>query len=203
MADTYPNFAALARHERVGIDYGIALRMSLDAFALVAPHGGGIEPGTSEIAVAIAADDWSSYSFEGLKRSGNGVLHITSTRFDEPLCAAVISRTNVVITIHGEHSTADGEGVFVGGRDGPLGAAIDRELTRKGFDVRTHPDEKLQGRAQANLCNRGASGAGVQLELSRAVRKSMFESLTKTGRQHPTPRFGDFVAALRKVLHES
>jgi phage replication-related protein YjqB (UPF0714/DUF867 family) len=201
MADKYPNFAALARHERVGTDYGISVRLSLAAFTLVAPHGGGIEPGTSEIAVAIAADALSCYTFDGLKSSGNSDLHITSTRFDEPICVALISRTDIVVTIHGEESTEDGEGVFVGGRDTDLGDAIGRELARNGFDVRKHPEEKLQGLKRANLCNRGAFGAGVQLELSRAVRKSMFESLTKTGRLHPTPRFGVFVAAVREVLH--
>jgi poly-gamma-glutamate hydrolase-like protein len=59
--------------------------------ALVAPHGGGIEPGTSELADAIAASDLSFYTFEGLKPSGNTDLHITSTRFDEPMCLTLLA----------------------------------------------------------------------------------------------------------------
>jgi phage replication-related protein YjqB (UPF0714/DUF867 family) len=55
--------------------------------AVIAPHGGGIEPGTSELATAIAGDDFSLYLFEGLKSAGNGELHITSTNFDEPISA--------------------------------------------------------------------------------------------------------------------
>jgi phage replication-related protein YjqB (UPF0714/DUF867 family) len=200
MPDKYRNFSALARHERAGVDYGIAIRMARAEFALVAPHGGGIEPGTSEIANAIAADTLSFYGFDGLKSSGNSDLHITSTRFDEPMCLALVGRTEIVVTIHGEKSTEDGEGVFVGGRDADLGAGIGAELARRGFDVRKHPKKALQGLETANLCNRGTAGAGVQLELSRAVRRTLFESLTKRGRERPTRRFTVFVSAVQEVL---
>jgi phage replication-related protein YjqB (UPF0714/DUF867 family) len=94
MADTYPNFATLEQHERSGIDYSVLVRRAEPAFAIVAPHGGGIEPGTSEIADAIAVQRWSVYSFEGLKQSGNRVLHITSTCFDEPMCLILLSDTS-------------------------------------------------------------------------------------------------------------
>lgn len=43
-----------------------------------APHGGGIEPGTSEIADAIGGERGSFYTFGGLKSSGTADLHITS-----------------------------------------------------------------------------------------------------------------------------
>lgn len=200
MADKYRNFAALARHERSGIDYGILVRRARSAFAIIAPHGGGIEPGTSEIANAIADERFSFYTFEGLQSSGNADLHITSTRFDEPMCLTVLGHSSVVLTLHGEHSDDDGEGVFVGGLDTALGDRIGTALTQEGFDVREHQDLDLQGREPKNLCNRGTGRAGVQLELSRAVRKTMFESLTRAGRKKPTARFGVFVKAVRKVL---
>ena len=200
MADKYRNFAALARHERSGIDYDVLVRRARPARAIIAPHGGGIEPGTSEIADAIAGERFSFYTFEGLKSSGNADLHITSTRFDEPMCLTVLGHSHVVLTLHGEHSEEDGEGVFVGGLDTALGTRIGRALTRRGFDVREHQDPDLQGRELTNLCNRGVSRAGVQLELSRAVRKTMFESLTRAGRKKPTARFAVFVNAVRTVL---
>ena len=50
----------------------------------MAPHGGGIEPGTTEIAEAVAGHEHTFYSFSGVKARGNSVLHITSSRFDEP-----------------------------------------------------------------------------------------------------------------------
>ena len=199
MADKYPNFATLALNERSGIDYGVIVRRARPAFAIIAPHGGGIEPGSSEIADAIADERFSFYAFEGLKSSGNAVLHITSTRFDEPMCLNILGNSGVILTIHGEDSGA-GEGVFVGGLDVALGAQIGTALTGKGFDVREHSDPDLQGRDPKNICNRGTSCAGVQLELSRAVRETMFESLTRTGRKHPTARFGVFVDAVRHAL---
>lgn len=203
MADKYPNFATLEQHERAGVDYGVAARRAEPAFAIVAPHGGGIEPGTSEIADAIALQRCSFYAFEGLKRTGNGVLHITSTCFDEPMCLILLEKTTRVVTIHGEESTDDGEGVFVGGRDVELGASIGELLTAQDFDVRKHPNPNLQGLDPRNICNRGTAGAGVQLELSRAVRETLFESLTREGRKHPQPRFKVFVDAVARALDEA
>jgi len=199
MADKYPDFDALSRNETSGTDFRIRLRRAKTAFALVAPHGGGIEAGTSEIADAIACEEFSFYAFDGLKRSGNSDLHITSTRFDEPLCLTVVGQSDIVITIHGEASE-DGEGVFLGGLDEQLGPAIGTALQNTGFDVRRHPNPELQGREPENVCNRGRSGKGVQLELSRAVRKEMFLSLTPEGRKHTTARFSAFVDALRRTL---
>jgi phage replication-related protein YjqB (UPF0714/DUF867 family) len=200
MPDTYCNFAELARHEKAGIDYDVLVRRARPAFAIVAPHGGGIEPGTSEIADAIAGPAFSFYTFEGLKSKGNAVLHITSTRFDEPMCLTLLSQSSVVLTLHGEHSEEDGEGVFVGGLDEVLGAQIGTALTRKGFDVRKHRNRKLQGLEPNNLCNRGTSSAGVQLELSKAVRKTLFKSLTRKGRKEKTERFDVLVNAVRTVV---
>jgi phage replication-related protein YjqB (UPF0714/DUF867 family) len=202
MSDTYANFAALELHERSGFDYGVLVRRAEAAFAIVAPHGGGIEPGTSEIADAIAGQRRSFYTFEGLKRLGNSVLHITSTCFDEPMCLILLGNTNRVVTIHGEESDADGEGVFVGGLDAALGTRVGAWLTEQGFEVRKHPNPNLQGLDPQNICNRGSAGAGVQLELSRAVRETLFDSLTREGRTHPKPRFKVFVDAVAGALEE-
>ncbi len=200
MADKYPNFDTLSKNEISGVDFRVLLRRAQMAFAVVAPHGGGIEPGTSEIADGIAGEELSFYAFEGLKSTGNSDLHITSTRFDEPMCILLISRSDVVVTIHGEHSETDGEGVFLGGLDDDLGPRVGAALEAGGFDVRKHKDKGLQGREPKNVCNRGTSGKGVQLELSRAVRKEMFSSLTREGRREKTGRFCDFIDALRSML---
>ena len=199
MPDKYKNFADLAQHEDAGKDYQVRVRRARPAFAIVAPHGGGIEPGTSEIADGIAAATHSFYAFDGLKAKKNADLHITSTRFDEPLCLLLLTNSAVVVTLHGEQSE-DGEGVFLGGLDESLGEQIDSALSEQGFDVRVHPNPNLQGHEKRNVCNRGTSGAGVQLELSRSVRETLFESLTQEGRKHPTRRFTEFVTAVRLVL---
>jgi phage replication-related protein YjqB (UPF0714/DUF867 family) len=202
MPDKYSSFNELSENETAGVDYRILLRQASEGFAIVAPHGGGIEPGTSEIADAIAGEEFSMYSFEALKSSGNTDLHITSTRFDEPMCLTVIGRSNIVVTIHGEETEGGGEGVFVGGLNHILGTSLGAALTAKGFDIRTHSDPKLQGLEAKNLCNRGTSGEGVQFELSRSVRQGMFSSLSRDGRKHPTSKFSAFVDAVRSVLTE-
>ena len=200
MADKYPDFETLARNERAGIDFRVLARSALPSFALVAPHGGGIEPGTSEIADAIAREDFSFYTFEGLKPTGNADLHITSTRFDEPVCLTVIGRSEIVLTIHGEESDTGDEIVFIGGLDDRLRRRVGASLKLRDFVVRKHPDPKLQGLEPENICNRGRSGKGVQLELSFSARRKMFRSLTRKGRRFKTARFHAFVAAIRAVL---
>jgi phage replication-related protein YjqB (UPF0714/DUF867 family) len=199
MADKYPNFETLARNERAGIDFRVMARSALPSFALVAPHGGGIEPGTSEIGDAIAGEDFSFYTFEGLKPAGNADLHITSTRFDEPVCLTVIGRSKIVLTIHGEESDTGDEIVFIGGLDDRLRRRVGAALRARGFITRKHPDPKLQGLEPENICNRGLTGKGVQLELSLGARKRMFRSLTRKGRRFKTARFHVFVEAIRVV----
>jgi phage replication-related protein YjqB (UPF0714/DUF867 family) len=201
MPDKYSNFDELSQNETSGVDYRIRLRRATAAFAIVAPHGGGIEPGTSEIAVAIAGEESSFYAFEGIKQSGNADLHITSTHFDEPMCLTLSGVSNIAITIHGENSD-EGAIVFLGGLDENLGGSIGAALQAAGFDVRQHPNPDLQGRDPANICNRGTSGKGVQLELSHALRSEMFSSLSREGRKYTTPRFHAFVDAVRSVLDD-
>ena len=200
MADTYKSFAALAASEEAGVDYRVVMRRARLVFAVVAPHGGGIEPGTSEIASGVAGTRYSYYGFEGLKASGNAVLHITSTRFDEPAGRALVKLCTVVVTLHGEHGDDGGKRVYLGGRDVALRTAVGNALDGRGFDVAEHTDPELQGLDPRNICNRGVSGAGVQLELTRSVRQTMFASLSPAGRKQPTARFHAFVAGVRSAL---
>ena len=91
MPDAYQNFAALRRHEFEWIDFRVVVEDRHSPVAIVAPHGGKIEPGTSQIATAIAGLDYSLYCFEGIKRTGNARLHVTSSNFDEHRCLALIA----------------------------------------------------------------------------------------------------------------
>jgi phage replication-related protein YjqB (UPF0714/DUF867 family) len=201
MPDKYSSFDELFRNETAGTDFSIAVRLAGESFAVIAPHGGGIEAGTSEIADALSAEDFSYYAFNGLKLSGNADLHITSTHFDEPMSLIVTNHSSVVITIHGEESEAESGGaVFLGGLDRELGRQVGAALQARRFDVRHHPNPLLQGLEPTNLCNRGRSGKGVQLELSRGLRRGMFSSLSREGRRHTTSRFTEFVDAVRSVI---
>lgn len=197
--DTYQNFQQLRQNEKEGVDFRIRQRVVDDAqTVIVAPHGGGIEPGTSEIAEAIAGNDFSFYAFEGIKPGGNRDLHITSTRFDEPRCLKLVQTSERVVTIHGEES--DASVVYVGGRDVRLRRRIGAALKKAGFVARAPRRSPLRGEDPRNICNRGISRKGVQLELSAGLRRMLFESLTRCGRQKRTARFDGFVSAIRSTL---
>lgn len=198
MADKYKSFSELAGHETRDKDFRVRSRECPDALVVIAPHGGGIEPGTSELAEAIAGSELSFYAFEGIKTTANRDLHITSTRFDEPEGIALVAASPSVLALHGEDS--DGQVVFLGGRDTALGNLLRASLEANGFDVQTHANAYLQGKDSSNICNRGRDGSGVQLELSKGLRLSFFESLSRSGRLVKTERFNQFVAAIRTVL---
>ena len=201
MADGYKNFVDLAAHEKENSDFRVRSQERHGAAAVIAPHGGGIEPGTSEPTEAIASADLSFYAFEGLKRNGNGLLHITSSRFDEPKVVALVTASPRVVALHGELDCRD-EVVFLGGLDKGLGKRIQAELQTAGFVVGIHDDPYLQGVEKNNICNRGQSGRGVQLELSQPLRRSFFKSFDRNGRQHRTEQGDRFVDAMRKALRE-
>jgi phage replication-related protein YjqB (UPF0714/DUF867 family) len=105
-----------------------------------------------------------------------------------------------VVSIHGENSDTPGERVFMGGLDEELGWLIGDALRAQAFAVCRHPDPGLQGREPENLCNRGRSKQGVQLELSRTARMAMFSSLSRESRRCRTARFYQFVEAVRGAL---
>jgi phage replication-related protein YjqB (UPF0714/DUF867 family) len=101
MADKYRNFVELRQNEEPCRGFCICFRDRGARTLVLAPHGGKTEPGTSEIADAIASDDLSFYSFEGIKSRGNGQLHIKSPRFDEPQCVNLVKASTKAISIHG------------------------------------------------------------------------------------------------------
>lgn len=198
MADKYSTFAELTASEHENA-YRIEVRAVGGSVAIVAPHGGGIEPGTSEVSRAIAGDEFSLYVFEGVKRQGNSDLHITSTRFDEPQCLELLRKTNFAVAVHGEGG--DREVVYLGGRNLELGERMRAELEACGFRVEQHPSPRLQGTDPDNICNRCASGMGVQLELSAGLRRTFFDSPSSAlGRSRPTEHLARFREAVRTAL---
>ena len=198
MKDKYRSFPDLSRHAQLGKDFRTRVTQRAGALAIIAPHGGGIEPGTSEIAEAIAGTEFSFYAFEGIRENHNRELHVTSTNFDEPTCVALVSTALNVVAIHGEDGAE--EIVFLGGLDGALLKRLHWSLLSKGFVVKRHPNPNLHGRDPANVCNRNARGRGIQLELSKGLRRTFFRSLSRSGRELHTERFQKFVSAVRDVL---
>ena len=56
--DTYSCFAELKNHEEQNKDYKISISNVGSRITIIAPHGGKIEPGTSDIAKRIAIDSF-------------------------------------------------------------------------------------------------------------------------------------------------
>jgi phage replication-related protein YjqB (UPF0714/DUF867 family) len=164
----YGSYAELSRREVLGMDYRvIAKTRPHSPVLIIAPHGGMIEVGTSEIARQIAGSDYSLFSFEGLKPYGtNRDLHITSHQFDHPDCLAVAARCAIVLAVHGCAGESE---IHLGGLDQELAARLASALRCAGFPVDA-ASRKYPGRHPHNICNRGLRGRGAQLELTHDLR---------------------------------
>jgi phage replication-related protein YjqB (UPF0714/DUF867 family) len=169
--DKYTSFKSLSNHEREEIDFRIILKNRNATTTLIAPHGGKIESMTSQIATAIAGQEFNLYCFEGIKNHNNYKdLHITSHHFDEPKCIQIISHSRYVIAIHG--CSGDNKMVYVGGLDKTLRQNLASKLKECGFNVKDS-GHSFPGEEETNICNRGITGAGVQFELSKGLRYSL------------------------------
>ena len=165
--DRYSGFAELQRHETLNKDYTLSIRKAGSRVTIMAPHGGKIEPRTSDLARRIAGENYNLYCLEGIKEKNNACLHITSHRFDEPGSVKLAAKSEVVVAVHACTGTAGL--VHIGGLNKNLGSMIAGELQDGGIGVsRDHP--RFQGTNPANICNRGATGMGVQLEVTRDLR---------------------------------
>ena len=173
MSDAYSCFEELAKHHPEDIDFRICVTDRSSPVSILAPHGGKIEPGTSEIATAIAGDNYSLYVFEGLMSANNSVLHITSEKFDEPRARSLVEKSDIAIAVHGRRDDGGGA-TWLGGRDTRLRDAIGASLKQATFDVALH--HNLPGIKPDNICNRGRTGAGVQLELPKSLRKELLQN---------------------------
>jgi phage replication-related protein YjqB (UPF0714/DUF867 family) len=185
--------------------------------AIVAPHGGGIEGGTSELCLAIAgyhpatfepsSPTYDYWMFEGIRRDNNGDLHVTSTRCDDPVALSMVRSVDLALGIHGCTPAGAGPGysseaILVGGRHGTFRQYLIEELAAKGFDaVDASGHSSLGGTSPENICNKTRTGAGAQLEIMAALRAKLFDVNTREGRRTSTnQRFDDFVAAARRAI---
>lgn len=119
-------YAELGAVKIEGRDYRARVT-DLDTTAVIlASHGGGIEPTTSEIAMAVAGTSYSLYLFERLSRKGGHVeLHIRSERFDEPRGVVRVLKATTGVAIYGRADCEDPEAVWIGGLDDTLRCSAD------------------------------------------------------------------------------
>ena len=196
--DRYRNFQQLCQSEQEGHDFVILVKAPPSPLVIMAPHGGGIEPGTVDVAHAVAGRDHGFYAFKGIKPAGNAAMHITSNRFDEPRALRMTRRAEWVLTIHGCQDSVPV--VFVGGRDARRRTLIMEALRGAGFQAEESLRPGLRGINPNNICNRGLSSRGVQLELSDGLRQQMFDNLRRRTGRRKTIVFHRFVSAVRNCL---
>jgi phage replication-related protein YjqB (UPF0714/DUF867 family) len=167
--DRYRSFAELAAAEPQAFEIVSEPRGS--DYLVAAVHAGQIETGTGEVASAIAGTDISHYRFEGRKAQRNATLHLTSTRFDEPVALTMAAAAATVVSVHGCQGVQRFS--YIGGLDEARLEDIISALHGAGFRAGPNPDPRLAGRDRRNICNRGRSGMGVQIEIMRAERSRL------------------------------
>lgn len=179
--DRYRSFSALRQHEIEGVDYRIHMEERSSRVAIIAPHGGFIEPATSQIALEIAAASFSFYCFEGLSADRlHHELHVTSEHFDESMARSLVSKSPIVVAIHGRTDRGDPETTWVGGLDTSLRDLIVKALHQSDFRaVARAKGDALAGTSVGNICNRGKRNSGVQLEIPRGIRDALVSDAEK------------------------
>lgn len=226
-ADTYATNSDLYRDRVEGVEFGrrarrhevfdddLSQRGPVPLATIVAPHGGGIEPGTSELCLAVAGYHPASlaptggpaydyWMLEGLLSTDNDVLHVTTTHCDDAMALSLCGGARTALSLHGcTTAAANGLGeVLVGGRDAALRGLLIAQLVAGGFgavDATGHAS--LGGMAPENLTNRTVLGAGAQVEIVTPVRNAMFGINTRAQRKHTTtPAFWAFTNACRTAL---
>jgi phage replication-related protein YjqB (UPF0714/DUF867 family) len=171
--------------------------------AVIAVHGGAIEAGSGEMARQVAGATRGFYEFAGIRPSGNGALHVTSTFFDDPLLLDLLAGVDHCLSFHGFTGRPGAAATALGGLDTVMGDRIAAALTGAGFTV-TAAASEIAGTNPANICNRTRSGRGVQLELSRALRESFFPAadLNRSTREsrRRTEAFVTYAAAVTSAI---
>jgi phage replication-related protein YjqB (UPF0714/DUF867 family) len=187
---------------------------------ILAPHGGGIEPGTSELCLAVAGYHpaglpqippaevtYDYWMFEGVRDRGNAELHVTAVGCDDGVAVSLCAGSLNALALHGfrprpPDMSADDQVVLVGGGHITLRGYLLEGLRTADFDARDASEHgELNGNARCNILNRTLLGMGAQLELSTPLRDAMFTEHNRSQRKHTTTQlFWTFVAACRDAL---
>jgi phage replication-related protein YjqB (UPF0714/DUF867 family) len=199
--DHYRNFYQLAAANVEGTDYRIVQKETDSRILVMAFHGGLIEPGTSELAEAIAKDDFDYYGFLGFKNAElheesftAADLHLTSARFDEP---RLMKKTETASFCVGIHGFGGEEADFcVGGSNASERQRLVKELSARFPDLRScelccPPFNGVSRKNPVNKCRDG----GLQVEMSPRIRRLI---LTQDSfKQRTTEAFREFLNFLR------
>ena len=171
MPDKYPSMRALyadpmnvegttygkrwKRHEWIQLVEAQAIDNPETEKVVLAIHGGGIEGGTSEVALAVAGFHPATFAqatdglgfhdlwiFEGLLSSSNSNLHVTSTEYDDPIALELVQNARRCISLHGFGDADAGGKNQIGGGDTELKSIVLQELTEAGIPARISTNPK-------------------------------------------------------------
>ncbi|MEB5760841.1 poly-gamma-glutamate hydrolase family protein [Staphylococcus haemolyticus] len=141
---------------------------------ILAIHGGGIEPATSEIARVIANEGQFNYfAFNGIRTKGNNELHVTSINYDNDIAMNLVKSSERAVTIHG--CLGEEDVAYIGGKDNKLKERIANELNHIGVEVKEAPSH-MSGVQDDNIVNCTKNEVGVQIELTSSLRKTLFKN---------------------------
>ena len=167
---------------------------------IMAIHGGGIEPGTSEIALAAAGyhpgtlapfDDGQGlhdfWIFEGLLSLGNSDLHVTASNYDDPIALELVQNAQRCLSLHGcSDDDANGK-IKIGGLDHWLRNLVLKELIAVGIPAESTTNPILAGNLPTNIANKTKIVGGVQLEMGTTIGPACSgPTRGRSGRTRPT-----------------
>jgi phage replication-related protein YjqB (UPF0714/DUF867 family) len=181
---------------------------------VMAVHGGGIEAGTSEIALATAGfhpatltpsvDGLGTHDFwlfEGLLPQGNGRLHVTASNYDDPIARELVRNARRCISLHGCSDRQANGRIQLGGLDHELRDIVLEELTAAYIAAEISTNPMLDGSRPDNIANKTRIGGCAQLEMATSFRSGLYGINTRPRRKHTTnDRFNRLVAALRRAM---
>lgn len=170
MTDKYRSMIELKQNEN---EWSIITSKKPHPILSLAPHGGSIEAGTSELALLVSQKlQCSYYTFKGQLDTGNSSLHVTSTHYDEPAALDISETSEYTISIHGYVDTKQSI-TYIGGTNIELINLVKKYLQIGEFNVIDAPDY-LGGRGRRNIANKNINKSSVQLELSTKQRRDLF-----------------------------
>jgi phage replication-related protein YjqB (UPF0714/DUF867 family) len=156
-----------------------------------------MEPGTTEIARDIAGVEFSFYSFVSKKKSD---VHIKSENFTEETGVALVKAHSRTISVHGVRDGDHAYDIYVGGLEEELKRRVLEALNAADFSAIEDRIARHSGRDPRNICNRGSSRQGVQLEITNRLRGQLFRDLNRKGRKETRPLFAHLIRTIRAVL---
>jgi len=231
--DHYRSMAELYANEVEGVNYskewyrhrwryqtGENYKKENEVF-IMAPHGGSIESGTTELALATAGftDDFDKHPaepgtydyfiFDGTNpEDQNGRLHVTASHYDDPVANELVQNSIVSLAFHGctdeqpDQSTGNEYmACLIGGLDETFKELLELRLQGAGFNAFITSQETLNGDIPENIINQNKLHAGAQFEMTTSLRKSFYETNTRSGRRATTnDDFWLFVNTVREAI---